>query len=222
MSFISVFDVLGPNMIGPSSSHTAGTAIIAYLAQKMINGPLKKVEFILYGSFAKTYQGHGTDRALVGGILGFSTDDTRIRDSFQLAGERGLEFEFTVDEKETDIYPNTVDIHMENQDGQVMTVRGESLGGGKVRIVKINQVKVDFTGEYSAVIVIHQDKPGVVAHITKVLSDRNVNIAFMKLFREAKGDIAYTIVESDDHLPEDITENLKGNMNVHDVMVVQS
>lgn len=222
MSFISVFDVLGPNMIGPSSSHTAGTAIIACLAQKMINGPLKKVEFILYGSFAKTYQGHGTDRALVGGIMGFATDDIRIRDSFQLADECGLEFKFSVDEKEKDIYPNTVDIRMENQAGQVMTVRGESLGGGKVRIVRINQVKVDFTGEYSAVIVIHQDKPGVVAHITKVLSDRNVNIAFMKLFREAKGDIAYTIVESDDHLPEDITENLKGNTNVHDVMVVQS
>lgn len=92
MSFISVFDVLGPNMIGPSSSHTAGTAVIAYLAQKMINGPLKKVEFTLYGSFAKTYRGHGTDRALLGGIMGFSTDDTRIRDSFRIAEERGLEY----------------------------------------------------------------------------------------------------------------------------------
>lgn len=222
MSFISVFDVLGPNMIGPSSSHTAGTAIIAYLAQKMIRGPLKLVEFTLYGSFARTYQGHGTDRALVGGILGFSTDDTRIRDSFRLAGERGLEFRFIVDEKETELYPNTVDIRMENRDGQVMSVRGESLGGGKVRIVRINQVVVDFSGEYSAVIVIHQDKPGVVAHITRALSDRNVNIAFMRLFREAKGDIAYTIVESDDHLPEDMEKNLKDNANVHDVMVVQS
>lgn len=222
MSFISVFDVLGPNMIGPSSSHTAGAAIIAYLARKMVNGPIKNVTFILYGSFAKTYRGHGTDRALVGGILGFATDDTRIRESFQLAKEAGLEFAFVEDEKETEIYPNTVDIRMENQAGRVITVRGESLGGGKVRIVRINQVKVDFTGEYSAVIVIHQDKPGVVAHITKELSDRYVNIAFMRLFREAKGDIAYTIVESDDHLPEDITENLRSNVNVHDVMVVQS
>lgn len=222
MSFISVFDVLGPNMIGPSSSHTAGAAIIAYLARKMVNGPIKNVTFTLYGSFAKTYRGHGTDRALVGGILGFATDDTRIRESFRLAKEAGLEFAFVEDEKETEIYPNTVDIRMENQAGRVITVRGESLGGGKVRIVRINQVKVDFTGEYSAVIVIHQDKPGVVAHITKELSDRYVNIAFMRLFREAKGDIAYTIVESDDHLPEDITENLRSNVNVHDVMVVQS
>lgn len=221
MSFISVFDVLGPNMIGPSSSHTAGAAVIAFLAQKMINGPLKKVEFTLYGSFAKTYRGHGTDRALLGGIMGFATDDMRIRDSFSIAHETGLEFSFKANEDETDIHPNTVDIAMENAAGQKMTIRGESLGGGKVRITRINQVKVLFTGEYSAAIVIHQDKPGVVAHITKCLSDRNVNIAFMRLFREKKGHTAYTIVESDGRLPEDVAEKLRENVNVHDVMIVQ-
>ena len=173
MSFISVFDVMGPNMIGPSSSHTAGAARISYLAQKMIEGPLKRADFILYGSFAKTYHGHGTDRALLGGIMGFSTDDMRIRNSFDIAHEKGLKFSFTPNEQETDIHPNTVDICMENEKGQKMTVRGESLGGGKVRIVDINHVQVDFTGEYSAVIVIHQDTPGVVAYITKCLSDRN-------------------------------------------------
>lgn len=103
-----------------------------------------------------------------------------------------------------------------------MTVRGESLGGGKVRIVRINQVKVDFTGEYSAIIVIHQDKPGVVAHITRCLSDRNVNIAYMRLFREAKGHTAYTIVESDDKLPVDVAERFRENGNVQDVMIVQN
>ena len=221
MAFISVFDVLGPNMIGPSSSHTAGAAVIAYLAQKMIAPPLKQVEFTLYGSFAKTYRGHGTDRALLGGIMGFSTDDTRIRDSFRIAGERGLSYCFTPNETETEVHPNTVDIRMENTAGRVMTVRGESLGGSKVRIVRINGVKVDFTGEYSAVIVVHQDKPGVAAHITKVISDRNVNIAFMRLFREAKGHTAYTIVESDDRLPEEIAETLWENPNIHDVMIVQ-
>lgn len=222
MSFISVFDVLGPNMIGPSSSHTAGTAVIAFLAQKMIQGPLKEVEFILYGSFAKTYRGHGTDRALLGGIMGFGTDDTRIRDSFQIAQDRGLKYRFTVNETETEIYPNTVDIIMTNAQGQTMAIRGESLGGGKVRIVRINQVEVEFTGEYSAVIVIQRDKPGVVAHITKCLSDYGVNIAFMRLFREAKGDVAYTIVESDDRLPTNIADNLKANQYIQDVMVIQS
>ena len=128
----------------------------------MINGPLKKVEFTLYGSFARTYKGHGTDRALLGGIMGFSTDDMRIRNSFEIADqEEGLAFSFTPNEIETDVHPNTVDIHMINEKNQEMTVRGESLGGGKVRIVKINSVQVDFTGEYSAVIVTHQDKPGV-------------------------------------------------------------
>ena len=130
MAFISVFDVLGPNMIGPSSSHTAGAAIIAYLAQKMIAPPLRRADFRLYGSFAKTYRGHGTDRALVGGILGFSADDERIRDSFALAKQQGMEFRFIPDETETDVHPNTVEIRMENAAGRVMTVRGESLGGG--------------------------------------------------------------------------------------------
>lgn len=222
MSFISVFDVLGPNMIGPSSSHTAGAAVIAQLAQKLIAPPLKKVEFTLYGSFAKTYHGHGTDRALLGGIMGFSTDDVCIRDSFRIAGERGLEFSFVPNETETEVHPNTVDIRMENAAGQVMTVRGVSLGGGKVKIVRINGVEVDFTGEYSAVIVVQQDKPGVVAHITKVLSDRGVNLAFMRLFRESKGLTAYSIIESDGHLPEGITEELKKNPYIHDVMIVQS
>ena len=190
MSFISVFDVMGPNMIGPSSSHTAGAARIAFLAQKMITGPLKRIEFILYGSFAKTYQGHGTDRALLGGIMGFSTDDMRIRNSFEIATEKGLEYVFT---------PN----------------------GGKVRISQINQVDVDFTGEYSAAIVIQKDVPGVVAYITKCLSDRQVNIAFMRLFRESKGHTAYTIVESDGILPEDIADTIRQNKHVQDVMVVQ-
>ena len=143
MSFISVFDVMGPNMIGPSSSHTAGAARIAYLAQKMINGPLAKVEFILYGSFARTYHGHGTDRALLGGIMGFSTDDMRIRNSFEIATENGLKYSFTPNEEETDIHPNTVDIIMTNTAGQEMTIRGESLGGGKVHITQINHVEVD-------------------------------------------------------------------------------
>lgn len=222
MPFISVFDVLGPNMIGPSSSHTAGAAVIAYLAQKMIAPPIRKVDFTLYGSFAKTYRGHGTDHALVGGIMGFTTDDVRIRDSFAIAEERGIDFRFIPNETETDIHPNTVDVRMENAAGTVMTIRGESLGGGKVRISRINGVEVDFSGEYSAVIVTQKDKPGVVAHITKVLSDRNVNIAFMRLFRESKGNTAYTIVESDGRLPEDIEPELRKNANIKDVVIIQA
>ena len=222
MSFISVFDVIGPNMVGPSSSHTAGACAIAYLAQKMNNGVLKKVTFTLYGSFSQTYRGHGTDRALLGGIMGFSTDDIRIRDSFSIATAKGIDFSFIPNDTNTDLHPNTVDIRMENEDGRVMSVRGESTGGGKVRIVRINQVQVDFTGEYNAVIIIQQDKPGVAAHITKCLGDYNVNIAFMRIFRESKGETAYTIVESDGKLPDDIASRLRDNPHIHDVMLIQN
>lgn len=221
MPFISVFDVLGPNMIGPSSSHTAGACAIAHLAQKMQSGLLKEVEFTLYGSFAKTYRGHGTDRALLGGIMGFATDDERIRDSFEIAEKRGLKYHFLTNEAETDVHPNTVDIRMVNENDMEMLIRGESLGGGKVRIVRINQVQVDFTGEYNAVIIIQKDRPGVAAHITRALSERDVNIAFMRLFRESKGETAYTIVESDGRLPEDIREILLENPNIREVMLVQ-
>lgn len=221
MSFISVFDVLGPIMVGPSSSHTAGCAAIGYLARKMMNHKIQKVEFILYGSFAKTYQGHGSDRALLGGILGFPTDDVRIRDSFLFAKEEEISYEFIVNEEETDLHPNTVDIKMTDIHGKTMFVRGESLGGGKIRIVRINGVKVDFSGEYSTVIIIHQDRPGVVAYITDVLSKRNINIAFMRLFREGKGEIAYTILESDEDIPEDFSSILSSNANIHDSILIQ-
>ncbi len=221
MSFISVFDVLGPNMVGPSSSHTAGACAIAYLAQKMKTGILRQVTFTLYGSFAKTYRGHGTDRALLGGIMGFATDDIRIRDSFEIAKEQGIDYHFIINEAETDLHPNTVDIQMTDENGNVMNVRGESLGGGKVRIVRINQVRVDFTGEYNAVIIIQQDKPGVAAHITKCLGDRNVNIAYMRIFRESKGEKADTIVESDQTLPDDLPKQIKTNSNVMAVMLIQ-
>lgn len=222
MAFISVFEVLGPNMVGPSSSHTAGASAIAYLAQKMLGEKVKSASFTLYGSFAKTYRGHGTDRALIGGIMGYETDDTRIRKSFEIADRLGISYQFIENHEDTDVYPNTVEIAMTGENGRQMTVRGESIGGGKVRIVGINGVEVDFSGEYSAVIVIQQDKPGVVAHITKCISDRKINIAFMRLFREAKGHTAYTIVESDGNLPQEIADEIKQNEFVRDVMIVQA
>lgn len=154
--------------------------------------------------------------------MGFAADDVRIRDSFAIAKERKITYRFIPDEIETDVHPNTVDICMVNDRGVQTTVRGESLGGGKVRIVQINHVQVDFTGEYHAAIIVQKDTPGVAAHITKVLSDRNVNIAFMRLFRKEKGEQAYTIVESDEQLPENITKSLLDNPNIQNVMLVQT
>ena len=151
----------------------------------------------------------------------FGTDDMRIRDSFEIAKDLGLDFTFVPNETETDVHPNTVDIFMTNEHGDQITIRGESLGGGKARICRINDVEVDFTGEYSTVIVIQKDKPGVVTYITKCLSDQNVNIAFMRLFRESKGNTAYTIIESDGNLPENIADEIRKNPHVADVMIIQ-
>lgn len=222
MAFISVFDVIGPNMVGPSSSHTAGAASIALLAGKMIGERITKVTFTLYGSFAKTYKGHGTDKALVGGILGFETDDMRIRESFNIAKESGLEFDFVCNNSDDeDIHPNTVDMEITGESGRQLTVRGESLGGGKVMLTRINGVKVQFTGEYHALIVIQRDNPGVVAGITSVLSSWDVNIAYLRVFREEKGGLAYTIVESDEEISEKAVEVIKKNPAIQDIMLVK-
>lgn len=220
MSFISVFDVIGPNMIGPSSSHTAGANVIGYLARKLAPGKITRVTFRLYGSFAQTYHGHGTDRALLGGLLGFRSDDERIVRSFELAEQEGLRFEFIPDGSETEVHPNTADIIMECDNGKTMTIRGESLGGGKARICRINGVEVDFSGQYHALLVIQNDRPGVLAHITRCLSGQNVNIAFLRLFREEKGNTAYTFAESDDPIPESAVPDILKNRNVLDVMLI--
>lgn len=221
MAFISLFEVIGPNMVGPSSSHTAGAVSMALLARKLFPAEIKKVEFTLYGSFAKTYRGHGTDRALLGGIMGFETDDLRIRDSLSIAKERNLDYHFSIGQDTGEEHPNTADIDMTGVNGERLFVRGVSIGGGKVKIVRLNQIDVDFTGEYSTLIISQTDRPGVVAHITKVLSEREVNIAFMRLFREEKGAKAFTVVESDERIPNEVVEQIRENPLVSDVMLVQ-
>lgn len=221
MAFISLFEVIGPNMVGPSSSHTAGAVSMALLARKLFPAEIKKVEFTLYGSFAKTYRGHGTDRALLGGIMGFETDDLRIRDSLSIAKERNLDYHFSIGQDTGEEHPNTADIDMTGVNGERLFVKGVSIGGGKVKIVRLNQIDVDFTGEYSTLIISQTDRPGVVAHITKVLSEREVNIAFMRLFREEKGAKAFTVVESDERIPDEVVEQIRENPLVSDVMLVQ-
>lgn len=221
MNFLSIFDVIGPNMIGPSSSHTAGAVSIALMARKMFPKPIQKVTFTLYGSFAKTYRGHGTDRALLGGILGFATDDERIRDAFAHAEAMGVEYHYIIDETTITNHPNTADIDIVGINGNTLSVRGESIGGGKMKIVRIDNIDVEFTGEYSTLIVHQQDKPGVVAHITQALSEQQVNIAFMRLFREKKGANAYTVVESDQNIPEEILDKIRTNPNVDNLMLIQ-
>lgn len=221
MNYISIFDIIGPNMIGPSSSHTAGAASMALLARKLFQKEPVKVTFTLYGSFAKTYHGHGTDKALLGGVLGFSPDDVRIRDAFTLADQENISYEFNIDHNTTAEHPNTADILLQAADGTSQFVRGVSIGGGKVKIVKINNIDVEFTGEYSTLIVKQIDRPGVIAHLSSCLSHQNINIAFMRLFRESKGNIAYTIIESDEKIPETIIDELVQHNSVLDTTVIQ-
>ncbi len=205
-NYIGLFDVIGPVMVGPSSSHTSGAATIAWMARQIFSGKPEKVEFTLYGSFAETYKGHGTDRALIGGMLGYRSNDVRIRNAYAHARKEWLRVEFTAD-KETQVsHPNTVDILITGEDGHQLLIRGESIGGGRVRIRKINDIEVDFNGEYSTMIIGHQDVTGTVAFITKCLADAKVNVATLKLFREGKGKKAFTVVETDSSIPEELKE----------------
>lgn len=217
---MSVFDIIGPNMIGPSSSHTAGALRIARLARNMVKLPIKKVKFILYGSFAMTYKGHGTDRALVGGILGYDTEDARIRDSFIYAGEEGLSYYFELNTLVKDVHPNTVDIVLTSMNDEDTTVTGVSVGGGRAVIKKINGVDIDLSGDYNTVVIRHRDLTGVVASITNILSQYNINIAFMKLYRENKGAVAYSIIEADDEVSPDVIERIEELTNVSQAFLI--
>ncbi len=220
-NYIGIFDVIGPFMVGPSSSHTSGAATIAWMAGQIFSGTPVKVTFTLYGSFAETYKGHGTDRALIGGMLGYKSDDVRIRDAYELAGENGLAVEFVPDKETAVDHPNTVDVLMEGADGHKLLIRGESIGGGRVRIRRMNDIEVDFTGEYSTMIVGHEDKAGTVAYITSCLAEGKINVATLKLFREGKGLKAFTVVETDGFIPEEIKDKILSYETVTSVDLIE-
>lgn len=219
MNEIGTFDILGPNMIGPSSSHTAGALRIAFVAGRMVERAVS-VKFVLYGSFARTYHGHGTDRALVGGILGYHPDDKRIRDSFEHAKEAGLAFSFEENFTDKEIYPNTVDIYVTDKDGSVVSLRGKSIGGGNAVITRLNGVDVELTGNYCTLVVEHVDKKGTLAFVTTVLSAYDLNIGSLRLYRESKGKRAYAIIEVDTNVSNQVVSALKGVESVTNVLVV--
>lgn len=193
----SAFEVLGPIMVGPSSSHTAGALRCARVAATLAEGRITRVRFTLWNSFAHTYRGHGTDRALVAGILGLDTDDERIRDAFSLAEAAGLSYSFEIGGDDPSIHPNTVDIHLESDSGSANDVRGESLGGGKMRISSINGVQVEISGLYTTLFVAHRDAPGALASLTSTLAQAHMNIAFCRTYRTEAGGKAYSVFETD-------------------------
>ena len=220
-NYIGIFDIIGPMMVGPSSSHTSGAATIAWMARQISTDVPVSVTYTLYGSFADTYLGHGTDRALIGGMLGYKSDDIRIREAYDYARKEGLAVEFIPD-RETEVgHPNTVDITMRYKDGHEVLVRGESIGGGRVQIKRINDIDVNFTGEYSTLVVNHQDAKGTIAFITTTLAENDVNIATLKLFREDKGKEAITIIETDGYIPHHVIKEIENFESVKHVDLIE-
>ena len=210
----SAFEILGPIMVGPSSSHTAGALRCAQVAASLLEGRITRVRFGLWNSFAHTYRGHGTDRALVAGILGLDTADERIKQAFDLAKEQNLDYGFDILGDDATIHPNTVDIDMVDENGATAQVRGESLGGGKMRISRINGVGVDISGMYSTLFVAHQDVPGVLAALTNLLAYAHVNIAFCRTYRTEVGGQAYSVFETDGAPDATVLPMVRGLDNV--------
>ncbi len=208
MKTFGLRDIIGPIMVGPSSSHTAGALRIASVAHRLFGGVPDAVTFTLYGSFAATGSGHGTDKALVAGILGLETDDPRVPRSFELAAEKGLGFRFIWDNSTAVEHPNTVDVHCTGTGGRPLDMRGVSIGGGAAVIRRINDIDVDITGEKTSVVVHQRDTRGVLAHIASVLAEHDINIATANLHRTAKRGDAFTVLETDDEVTEKVREHI--------------
>lgn len=198
----SLFDIMGPVMIGPSSSHTAGAVRLAQLARNVACSPIRQVKFILYNSFAKTYQGHGTDRGLLAGILGIQVDDDAIRQAFERADATGLQYTFVPHEEPNHYPPNTVRMEIQLENGEDLVVIGHSIGGGKVYLSKINEYNVSLRGEYPTLVMFYQDQPGMIWQVTKIIAEQHINIASLNCSRKDKGTEAFMSICLDSLLPD--------------------
>ena len=221
MANIGIFDVLGPIMIGPSSSHTAGAARLGKIARTIVNKPIKDVTFLLHGSFKETYKGHGTDRALVAGLLGMMPDDERLRDALLIAEKEGLEVHFLPADL-GQVHPNTVKILMTDCDDINWEVLGSSIGGGLVEIYEINGNKVKITGEYPTIITCHDDITGTVSKVSTLFYDNDINIAHVTLVRSQKGKDATMTFEVDNNVSEELIAAIKAVEGVNRVILINS
>lgn len=199
---MNIFDIIGPVMVGPSSSHTAGAVRIGYLARKLMGEPVRDVSIGLCGSFWATGRGHGTDRALIAGLLGMQVDDMRIPNSFAHAEEAGMTFRF-YEAHLQDAHPNTAILNMTGISGESMEIEAASVGGGRVKICQIDGLEANFYGDYPTLVVQNRDQPGHVSDVASMLAHKSVNIATMQLFRDSRGGRAVTVIECDQEIPED-------------------
>lgn len=199
---MNVFDIIGPVMVGPSSSHTAGAVRIGLIAKKLFGEELKSAVINLYGSFLDTGKGHGTQKAIVAGLLGMQPDDIRIPHSLELAKEAGLKITFGEAELK-DAHPNTAQLFLTGVSNRQLEVVGESLGGSRINIAQIDGISTNFSGDYPTLVVHNQDQPGHVAEVTSMLSHKMVNIAAMHLYRANRGGEAVMVVECDQEIPKE-------------------
>lgn len=221
MQEFGCFDIIGPVMVGPSSSHTAGAVRLGKMAREIVGGLPKKVNLVLYGSFAQTYKGHGTDLALISGLLGFDTYEERIKDSFRPAREKGLKFTFTPTNSGDFPHPNTVKFIITNHQDEELTIIGSSTGGGNVVITDIDGHALELRGDFPTLITFHTDIPGVIAEVSKYLARYDINIAFMEVFRKEKRKAATMVIETDENIPEEAVEQILKISTIERVRFVQ-
>ena len=220
---MNIFDIIGPVMIGPSSSHTAGAVRIGRVANKLINDrKLTRVEITLSGSFAQTYTGHGTDRALLAGIMGYHSYSPEIRDALEIAKERGIDYTF-LKQNIKGAHPNTALIRFFTGDGAEGSMQGASVGGGNILVNRINGMDVHFTGDNNTIIVMHHDVPGVIAAVTHVMHWQyaDLNISSFFLSRESKGGNSIMTIEVDSLPPEDLMQRILEIEHVTNAILVR-
>ena len=205
---IDIFDILGPVMVGPSSSHTAGAVRIGNMARALLEDKPVRARIMLHGSFAETGVGHGTDRALVAGLLGEKPDDYDIPDSFQTAAEQGLRFTFE-EIRLRDAHPNSVVLELEGETGRRLRMQACSIGGGQIEVRELDGVPVNFTGNSNTLIIHNRDSKGYIADVTTTLSRAGINIANMNLCRDRRGGSAIMVIETDEKVPEMVVRFLK-------------
>jgi len=218
MRFKDVFSIIGPSMVGPSSSHTAGAVRLGRTARQVLGGVPEKAEITLYGSFADTYRGHGTDLALIGGLLNFGTDDMRIKAAYACAEAAGMEVIFKTAQK-PGVHPNTASMKL-SLEGREAIVTGCSIGGGNIEIIGVNGFDVKFTAIYPTLLIFHDDRAGIIADMTEILKLANLNIGYMEVDRKSRSGDAVTVIESDETLPQPYVQRIAALSNVHSICVV--
>ena len=200
---MNLFEIVGPVMVGPSSSHTAGAVKIGNVCRKLMSEPVTDARILLHGSFLATGRGHGTDRAIVAGLLGLQVDDSRIPDSMRLASDAGMKVEFGSADLGEEAHPNSVKLYLRGSSGKELEVVAASIGGGRIRICEIDGLTANFSGDCPTLIVHNLDQPGHVAEVTSMLQHKSVNIASMQLYRSSRGGHAVMVLECDQEVPRE-------------------